>query len=957
MLGVLAPGPARGQDESLITRPGPKPLETFEDDEDGDGIPDGWYNLRDAKVVKGGMVGKGKCLRFETDRPSRGARASRAFGVDGRKTGAMIMGLWVRVEKTHSGERMGEDPGLLLNMYDEELIPIAQANLGPWTTESIGDDWVRVAKRIAVPPRARDAIFSIGLLGATGVLEVDGLTVDLIPVDEPPTRELVLNGGFELGDPSPASWSLEKAKRTHPGRNSDSAVELRRFNSRALTTLGLPVDRLGSLDISATVRANGLRAAGGAGLRVFFLDAEGQPLINMERGVSALRWGDSFAWRTERARVNVPGGAARAILQLEKEDGNGFVTVDDVKVVATDRAAGTWRPYHVADDAELWRPFQAAEAIEPGSALDGAALLDAPAGKHGRVVVRDGHLAFEKGGRARFFGVTLLPKVAFDEPAKADALADRLARSGVNLVRLGDLDAPLGPAWSLFDDARDDTRGFDPVALDRLDHLIAALKARGIYVAVELASQRRFRAGDGLKALGPLPPGGGAAAAFDPDVRDRALEAAQALLGHVNAETHLALRDDPALAWVTLAGELSLFDHSSLTVEAGNELRRRAQAIGSRSSSPKFWQALETSQWQAMAEALRKDGLKAPIAGCSHWHREPEFAASLGAPGLSLIDDRLFWNPFTVRPFADATHRSLLWDPDDSLVADVDRKRRAADPDYDRRHRPSLAYVAGQFCDLTHSWATPFDGGELLLAALTARLDDWDGLVRRGVAPHPVVWGSGSAGTGGGTDLFVFPEAINGDPQVFALLPHASTLVLRGPDPIARGLRAPGNRDRDRGTAIPGWDPSRGRLVIDTPHTQGLVGWPGGVPADCADLNVDVLSTTERPFAVVVASALGSAPIARSSRILVTAVARFQPTGFAWNDSNRVDVADSGRRPLLQEPVRARVVWKHSGRVRAFALDSAGKRVAEAPLTSVRGGVRLDIDGSVGGVHWELVAE
>jgi hypothetical protein len=584
-------------------------------------------------------------------------------------------------------------------------------------------------------------------------------------------------------------------------------------------------------------------------------------------------------------------------------------------------------------------------------------MLEAPAGKYGRVIVRDGHLAFEKGGRARFFGVSLLPKVPFDEPAKADALADRLARSGVNLVRLGDLDAPLGPAWSLFDDARDDTKGFDPVAVARLDHLIAALKARGIYVAIELLSQRRFRAGDGLKSLGPLPPGGGAAAAFDADVRARVLEAARALLGHVNPETGLALRDDPALAWVTLAGELSLFDPSSLTVEAANELRRLAQAAGSRSSNPKFWQGLESSQWQAMAEALRKDGLKAPIAGCSHWRREPEFSAGLGAPGLSLIDDRLFWNPFSVRPFADQAHRSLLWDTEDSLVADVDRKRRAADPEYDRKHRPGLAYVAGQFCDITHSWATPFDGGELLLAALTARLDDWDGLVRRGVAAYPAVWGSGASGTGGGTDLFVFPEAINGNPQVFALLPHAAALVLRGPDPIAKGLRAAANRDRGRGSSIPGWEPVRGRLVIDTPHTQGVVGWPGGVAADCADLNVDVVSSADRPFAVVVASALGSAPLARSGRVLVTAVARFQSTGFAWNDSSRFDVADAGRPPLLQEPVRARVVWKHAGRVRAFALDAAGKRVAEAPLTSVQGGVRLDIDGSNGCLHWELVAE
>lgn len=956
LLGLLAPGLVRGQDERLITRPGPPPLETFDTDDDGDGIPEGWYNLRDSKVIKGGVNDKGKCLHFEADRPSRGSRASRAFGVDGRKTGAMVVGLWVRVEKTHAGERMGEDPGMMLNLFDEELIPIAQTNFGPWTSDAIGDDeWVHVARRIAVPPRSRDAILSVGLLGATGVMEIDDMSVELIPVDEPPTRDLVLNGGFELGDPEPASWSLEKSRRVHRGANSLSAVELRRFGARAMTALGLPVEGLGTLEVSATVRANGLRGAGGAGLRIFFVDDAGQLLPNLERGVSVLRWGGSFNWRTDRSRVDVPAGAARGVIQLEKEDGGGVVSVDDVRVVAAGRNSTAWRPYHEADDVELWRPYRPAAAIEPKSALDGSSLLDAPAGTHGRVVVKEGHLTFGDGGRARFFGVTLMPKVPFEEPAKADALADRLARSGVNLVRLGDLDAPLGPGWSLFDDARDDTRAFDPVALSRFDHLIAALKSRGIYVAVELMSQRRFRAGDGLKSLGALPPGGGAAAAFDPDVRERALEAARALLGHVNPETGLALRDDPVLAWVTLAGELTLFDRASLTVEGANALRKRAGVLGGRSSSPKFWESLETAQWQAMAAALKKDGLKAPIAGCSHWRREPEFASSLGAPGLSLIDDRLFWNPFMVRPWADSTHRSLLWDPEDNLLLDVDRKRGEADPDYEHRHRPSLPYVAGQFCDLTRSWATPFDGAELLLAALTARLDDWDGLVRRGVAPYPVVWGSGSAGTGGGTDLFVFPEAINSDPQVFALLPHASALMLRGPDPVGRGLR--GAKPRGRESAVPGWEPSRGRLVLDTPHTQGVVGWPGAEAADCADLSFDVTTGRDQPFAVVVASALGAAPIARSSRILVTAVGRFQPTGFAWTDTNRVTVADPGRPPLLEEPIRARVVWKHPGRIRAFALDAAGKRLAEVPLAAEGKGVRLDLDGSKGALHWELIAE
>ena len=44
-----------------------------------------------------------------------------------------------------------------------------------------------------------------------------------------------------------------------------------------------------------------------------------------------------------------------------------------------------------------------------------------------------------------------------------------------------------------------------------------------------------------------------------------------------------------------------------------------------------------------MADDLRKDKLRVPIAGVSHWRRENEFNHAQAAPGLDLIDDRLYW--------------------------------------------------------------------------------------------------------------------------------------------------------------------------------------------------------------------------------------------------------------------------------------------------------------------------
>src|SRR5262249_38917303 len=156
--------------DSLIERPAPPALEDFETDANNDGVPDGWYNLRDAKIVaEGGVVGP-HFLKFENPKIGRPARLSRAFGIDGRVTGAVILGAWVRLERIDTGERYGEAPGLVIDFLGDELRTTSRGSLGPWPRVPDGH-WTRIAKRIAVPPSTRDAIMSIGLLGAAGVMD------------------------------------------------------------------------------------------------------------------------------------------------------------------------------------------------------------------------------------------------------------------------------------------------------------------------------------------------------------------------------------------------------------------------------------------------------------------------------------------------------------------------------------------------------------------------------------------------------------------------------------------------------------------------------------------------------------------------------------------------------------------------------------------------------------------
>lgn len=80
-----------------------------------------------------------------------------------------------------------------------------------------------------------------------------------------------------------------------------------------------------------------------------------------------------------------------------------------------------------------WAPYVHSLEIAPGGVFDFSHLADAPAGKHGPLVITpQGHFEFAQkpGERVRFWGVNLCFGANFLEPAEADRLAARLAASG-----------------------------------------------------------------------------------------------------------------------------------------------------------------------------------------------------------------------------------------------------------------------------------------------------------------------------------------------------------------------------------------------------------------------------------------------------------------------------------------------------------------------------------------------
>jgi hypothetical protein len=194
------------------------------------------------------------------------------------------------------------------------------------------------------------------------------------------------------------------------------------------------------------------------------------------------------------------------------------------------------------------------------SQVDLSFLLEAPAGKAGFVRVADGHLVSADGRRLRLWGVNITDwsKGSGMLPPREEAprWAATLARFGINCVRLHflDLAAPRG----LIDPARDDTRGFEPQQLDRLDFWIAELKKRGIYIDLNLNVGRSYKAADGVKDADKIRWAKGLTF-FNPRLIELQKEYASQLLTHYNPYTKLEYRNDPAVAIVELANENALY--------------------------------------------------------------------------------------------------------------------------------------------------------------------------------------------------------------------------------------------------------------------------------------------------------------------------------------------------------------------------------------------------------------
>lgn len=139
-------------------------------------VPTAWYYGRQMEVVEGDDAAEGRrYLKLENSDPGRPAHLFQGFPVDGRSVARLSLRAQVRAEGVRPGLVAEEAPGLVVKFFDGDRSRSARFFVGPWAGTF---PWKAVSGMVPVPGWAREAILQVGMLGGTGRIEVDTVSVE-----------------------------------------------------------------------------------------------------------------------------------------------------------------------------------------------------------------------------------------------------------------------------------------------------------------------------------------------------------------------------------------------------------------------------------------------------------------------------------------------------------------------------------------------------------------------------------------------------------------------------------------------------------------------------------------------------------------------------------------------------------------------------------------------------------
>ena len=734
----------------------------------------------------------------------------------------------------------------------------------------------------------------------------------------------------------------------------------------------LPVSFTGTVHIGNTrCRQVRVKDAKGGGFS-FTMPDETSAMVQDDRMWSS---------QTFALRVQIGGGKLKAGERRRMEiaiSAEGGVERMDAGCVTISRSEG-------------WVPVEDTTDIVPGSALDFSrqGWMDAPAGRHGRVVARGAHFEFEgkPGVPQRFYGCNLCFTANYLSEKDADEFCSRLARHGYNALRLHHYESELC-------DPKDGTT-IRPEKMAELDNILNACIKYGIYITTDLFVSRRvpWRA-CGIDRDGVIPMNEyKELALFDDRVHGNYLAFSRAFLGHVNPKTGRRWADEPALAFLALVNEGNLGNHgySFLKSQEAFMSKWRSWLAARKAEAPELYgdvtENVPSDAWassrQNCAFTLFLADLEADFADRMRKFVQGEIGSKV------LLTDMSCWrNPVAyqlVRTHYDYVDDHFYVDHPQFLEASWRLPSKCANANPVRRSGMGFEGVARHrlldrpftITEFNYSAPGQFRGVGGMMLGAQAALQDYDGIWR-------FTWSHSRDGVLEPKPMSYFD--VSRDPLQRATERAALTLYLRRDlkplrDTFALAIdekKVRSNFDcgphRDIAHMWFGWyekfgtwvgagtppsathaaafpeayslkedhfkslaagrNPGDGQIrvsredgvfAVNTPCTQGFFAENGRHRAGALSATVSLAP------AAVWASSLDGADVAKSKRILLTHVTDVQDEGTMFADAEKTILLKWGRLPHLMRAGKAEVELKLApgAAPRVYALNANGSRRCE----------------------------
>ena len=599
---------------------------------------------------------------------------------------------------------------------------------------------------------------------------------------------------------------------------------------------------------------------------------------------------------------------------------------------------------YVAEVSAKWRPVRKAAEILPGSAADFTAMRGdggVPAGRHGYLVVKDGHFEFENlpGVRQRFYGVNLAYKACFPERDEAERLATMLAAYGYNSVRLHHFD----------DGGLVGEDGTTPIEgrLRQLDALIDACVRHGLYLTTDLLCLRKVP----KRLVGIDEPGSVAdykwMVFFHDGVFSNHVQFVTSLLNHRNIYTGRRYAEEPALTLISLVNE-GLLTHRK-TPAAGSMAYRITSPIWRKWIADRQRQGTfkdVSHEYPASASQKGTNSLAVALQTFCAWH-EDRFASrmrrlvreELGCKALLTSLNAgvppAAYDGLRKRNF-DYSDTHYYWDHPRFLghawCLPTEADHYCANPvctPYLGRHVRNERFHGQPWTVTEVSFCPPGRYRSMygLVTGGNAAFDDWGGAWR-------FCWGCEKGGVGMSSNQTVGWFAVAGDVTALAAERAIAALFLRGDLAVGTGKYGEGES-----FAIERFS---GAVTVNTPRTAGGFRERGRMEAGA------LVADFGHVAGAVWATSLTMDPIVRSRRILLSHLTDGVDSGTVFRDGRRTIIEKWGREPHLLRAGRVDVSLRLADCTwTVFALDATGARRQRVDAHYFNGWLKFTADVSM----------